>query len=152
MASEQPGAQPVPANQVDPLGNAGRVFRHELSVRYGECDAQGVVFNANYLAYCDHTMDEFLRAVLPPQDDFELMLKAANLVWHAPMRYREVVVMECGVVRWGTTSMDLHFRGRVGDQVRFEATITYVAVADPKGSARPRPIDDEIRAAFDATR
>lgn len=128
------------------------MFSHELSVRYGECDAQGVVFNANYLAYCDHTMDEFLRAVLPPQDDFELMLKAANLVWQAPLRYRDVVVMECRVARWGISSVDLHFQGRVGDEVRFEATITYVSVADPKGSARPRPIDAGIRAAFDATR
>ncbi len=126
------------------------MFRHELSVRYGECDAQGVVFNAHYLAYCDHAMDEFLRAVAPPRTDVELMLKAAHLVWHAPLRYREVVVMECSVVRWGTTSMDVHFLGRVGEQVRFEATITYVAVADPQGRALPIPIDDQTRAAFDA--
>jgi acyl-CoA thioesterase FadM len=25
-------------------------FSHELRVRYGECDAQGIVFNANFLA------------------------------------------------------------------------------------------------------
>lgn len=126
------------------------MFSHELSVRYGECDAQGVVFNAHYLAYCDHAMDEFLRVVVPPGDDFQLMLKAANLVWHAPLRYREVVVMECSVVRWGNTSMDVQFLGRVGGGVRFEATITYVSVTDPQGSARPRLIDDRIRAAFDA--
>ena len=28
-------------------------FVHRLRVRYGECDAQGVVFNANYLMYFD---------------------------------------------------------------------------------------------------
>ena len=28
-------------------------FVHELRVRYGECDPQGIVFNANYLAYFD---------------------------------------------------------------------------------------------------
>lgn len=121
-------------------------------MRYGECDAQGVVFNAHYLAFCDHTMDEFLRAVVPAGEDFELMLKAASLVWHSPLRYREVVVMECDVVRWGTTSMDVHFRGRVGEQVRFEATITYVAVTEPHGAARPCTIPDRLRAAFDAVR
>lgn len=126
------------------------MFSHEFSVRYGECDAQGVVFNAHYLAYCDHTMDEFLRVVVPPGDDFELMLKAASLVWHAPLRYRDLVVMECGVSRWGRTSMDVHFRGRVGDEVRFEATITYVSVVDPQGEARPSPIDERMRAAFTA--
>jgi len=28
-------------------------LRHELRVRYGECDPQGIVFNANYLLYFD---------------------------------------------------------------------------------------------------
>jgi len=28
-------------------------FVHELRVRYGECDPQGIVFNANYLLYFD---------------------------------------------------------------------------------------------------
>src|SRR5436853_2484833 len=38
-----------------------RVFRHRLRVRYGECDPQGVVFNANYLAYFDVVFTEFWR-------------------------------------------------------------------------------------------
>ena len=33
-------------------------FVHELRVRYGECDPQGIVFNPNYLAYFDHTVTE----------------------------------------------------------------------------------------------
>ncbi|MDQ3434437.1 MAG: hypothetical protein M3481_07100 [Actinomycetota bacterium] len=28
-------------------------FRHRMRVRYSECDLQGVVFNAQYLAYSD---------------------------------------------------------------------------------------------------
>ena len=30
-------------------------------VRYGECDQQGVVFNAHYMAYCDDASDRWLR-------------------------------------------------------------------------------------------
>jgi acyl-CoA thioesterase FadM len=30
-----------------------RDFEHPLRVRYGECDPQGIVFNANYLLYFD---------------------------------------------------------------------------------------------------
>jgi len=33
-------------------------FVHELRVRYGECDPQGIVFNANYLAYIDPASGE----------------------------------------------------------------------------------------------
>ena len=37
-------------------------LRHRLRVRYGECDAQGVVFNAPYLAWFDVAMTELWRA------------------------------------------------------------------------------------------
>ena len=36
-------------------------FSHRLRVRYGECDAQGIVFNANYLAYVDVALTELWR-------------------------------------------------------------------------------------------
>ena len=37
-------------------------FIYRLRVRYSECDLQGVLFNANYLAYIDHTITELWRA------------------------------------------------------------------------------------------
>ena len=37
-------------------------FVYKLRVRYAECDPQGVLFNANYLAYVDHTITELWRA------------------------------------------------------------------------------------------
>lgn len=42
----------------------GRKFVHRLRVRYGECDAQKVVFNARYGDYMDVAVLEFMRA--PP--------------------------------------------------------------------------------------
>ena len=41
-----------------------RRFVHRLRVRYHECDLQGVVFNANYLAYFDIALTEFMRETL----------------------------------------------------------------------------------------
>ncbi|MGH9635377.1 MAG: acyl-CoA thioesterase, partial [Candidatus Angelobacter sp.] len=38
-------------------------FRYYLRVRYGECDAQKVVFNARYAEYVDLATTEFLRAL-----------------------------------------------------------------------------------------
>lgn len=133
-----------------PIAYRGGVFRHELSVRYGECDAQAVVFNAHYLAYCDHAMDEFLRAALGDESDLELMLKSAELTWHAPLRYRERVAIDCRVARWGTTSMTVAFTAKVDSEVRFEGAITYVAVDAPHADARPIPIPAQVRRAFDA--
>ena len=41
-------------------------FTHELRVRYGECDPQGIVFNANYLLYFDVAFTELWRACVGP--------------------------------------------------------------------------------------
>ena len=47
-------------------------FRYYLRVRYQECDAQHVVFNARYGDYVDLACFEFLRAALPrPTDGFD---------------------------------------------------------------------------------
>ena len=43
-------------------GPMAEPFTHRLRVRYAECDLQGVLFNANYLAYIDHTITELWRA------------------------------------------------------------------------------------------
>ena len=40
-----------------------RPFRYCLRVRYGECDAQKVVFNARYADYLDLATLEFIRAI-----------------------------------------------------------------------------------------
>ena len=37
---------------------------HPLRVRYGECDPQQIVFNANYFAYFDVAMTELWRAAI----------------------------------------------------------------------------------------
>ena len=37
------------------------VFTMKMSVRDYECDLQGIVNNANYLHYIEHTRHEFLK-------------------------------------------------------------------------------------------
>jgi len=107
---------------------------HEIRVRYGECDMQKVVFNANYFAYCDDAVDTWFRTVLTPDGGgfepigFDFMLKKAELVWHAPLVFGDTASLDCSVVRWGASSFDVLVEGRVGDDARFTATITYVSV------------------------
>src|SRR5215470_1730711 len=38
-------------------------FHHTLRVRFGETDLQSIVFNANYLLYCDVAWTEYFRAI-----------------------------------------------------------------------------------------
>ena len=87
-----PGGRPAgalrsPAGRRPPAGGRGRGpglttamgFHHEIAVRYGEVDQQGVVFNAHYLAYVDDAMDHWMRLL---DADFE----SHGLGLHGPPR------------------------------------------------------------------
>ena len=58
-------------------------FRHRISVRFGEVDQQGVVFNAHYLAYMDDAMETWMRAFPDLRQTFgwDMMLKKCTLEW-----------------------------------------------------------------------
>ena len=59
-------------------------FSIDYTVRYGECDRQGVVFNSHYQAYLDDAVDVWLRRLDPEfeQRGWELMVKKATIEWH----------------------------------------------------------------------
>ena len=88
---------------------------HRLRVRYAECDAQGVVFNANYLTYMDVAMTELWRGA--GIDYTEMVLRGADQVvaeaslrFHAPARFDHEVDLETLVTRLGNTGMTTRVR------------------------------------------
>jgi YbgC/YbaW family acyl-CoA thioester hydrolase len=54
-------------------------FVHELRVRYGECDPQGIVFNANYLLYFDVAFTELWRAAVGPWQEMVARARASTM-------------------------------------------------------------------------
>ena len=71
-------------------------FVHEMRVRYGECDPQGIVFNANYLAYFDHTVTELWRAAMGSWDTMvqrgvDVVVGEANVRFRAPARFDDLI-------------------------------------------------------------
>jgi acyl-CoA thioester hydrolase len=125
---------------------------HLVPIRYGEVDQQGVVFNAHYLAYCDDAIDTWLRRLDANFERFgwDLMLKRADLEWSGSATVGEVLEIAVAVTRWGTTSFDVGFRGRVGDRDVFRATITYVGVR--WGTAEPLAPPAAVREMLGAAR
>ena len=123
-------------------------FRHSIRVRYGECDMQGVVFNAHYLAYVDDTIEHWFDALLVPdlRAAFDVMLKKVTVEWTAPARYRDVIELDIGVARWGTTSFDVVVSGRAGGRDSFTTTVVYVSVKP--GTHEPVPIPADVREAL----
>ncbi len=126
----------------EPMG-----FQHTVRVRYGEVDMQRVVFNAHYLAYCDDAADLWFRTIGAPLETgaWDVMVKKATVTWSGAARVHDELVIDVAVRRWGNTSFDVGFDGRVGQDSVFSADITYVAVRT--GTTETVPVPDEFRAA-----
>jgi acyl-CoA thioester hydrolase len=85
-------------------------FVHQLRVRYGECDPQGIVFNANYLLYFDVVFTELWRAGVGPWQDMvskgiDAVVADANLSFRAPARYDDELELRARIARLGRTSI-----------------------------------------------
>ncbi len=108
-------------------------FSYELRVRYGECDAQGIVFNANYLAYVDVVLTEIWRQTMGSYDSLletgvDTVVGEANMRFLAPGRFDDVLRIEGGFDGLGTTSTTLKLRFRRGDDLLVESDVRYVFV------------------------
>src|SRR3954453_17787209 len=110
----------------DTLRGMPRVFRHRLRVRYGECDPQGVVFNANYLAYFDVILTEFWREAIGDymaiieDHGADMVVAESRIGFRSPAAFDDEVDFELRVARLGTTAITCHIDARVGDRVIVE--------------------------------
>jgi acyl-CoA thioester hydrolase len=116
-------------------------FIHRLRVRYAECDLQGVLFNANYLAYIDHTITELWRAAYGGYRVMlgrgaDIVVAEANLRFRGAARFDEEITVEATVAHLGTTSIvTAHRFLRGGDEVLLEAEVRHVWI-DPDTRAK----------------
>jgi len=130
-------------------------FVHDVRVRYGEVDMQGVVFNAHYLAWVDDAMSAWLDAVgyrgaswAPPDEEqgWDFMVRHATLDWRGSAAFGDHARIACTVSRWGTTSFDVAFAIGVGGEVLVDVVLTYVGVrSSPGAPPQPAPVPDAFR-------
>jgi acyl-CoA thioester hydrolase len=108
-------------------------FVHGLRVRYGECDPQGIVFNANYLLYFDVAFTELWRAAVGPwqemvQRGVDAVVAEAGLRFRAPARYDDVLALEARVVDLGRTSLTTEIDVMRDGQTLVEGRLRHVFV------------------------
>ena len=131
-------------------------FSHVLVVRYAECDAQGVVFNAHYQALCDAVFDLWVLARLGREwqrsigADFSMVVSSA-FQYRSPARFLDAIRIEGEVTRWGRTSFEVTWTGEIDDDPSgprrvFDGVMRYVCVDAAK---RPTPIDATFRRAIE---
>ena len=116
-------------------------FRNSIRVRYGECDQQGVVFNAHYLAYIDDTVECWLDQAGDRSwaAEWDFMLKMATIEWHGPARVRETIDIDASTKRWGNTSFTVAYEGSVEGRAVFSASVVYVGVVPGTSDPIPAP-------------
>ena len=126
-------------------------FRYYTRVRYQDCDAQAVVFNARYGDYVDLAITEFLRASFPGRDpfdgSFEVQVVRQLIEWKAPARFNDVLEISVQVARFGTTSFTVAFDLRVAGtpDTIVTAQLVYVAVNGETWKKRPMTPDERDR-------
>ena len=129
-------------------------FVHGLRVRYGECDAQGVVFNANYFSYFDIAMTELWRAAIGSYDAMvdrgvDMVVAEAHARYLAPARFDDELEIHIRVSRIGRTSITYEFAAFKVPDGTLLVTAHQTLVFIDLDKRRPIPIPDAYRAPFD---
>lgn len=115
------------------MASAPAEFVHELRVRYGECDPQGIVFNANYLLYFDVAFTELWREAVGAWSEMvdrgvDAVVAEANARFHAPARYDDVLQLHARIVRLGKTSLTTEIDVVRDGEVLVEGRLRHVFV------------------------
>ena len=119
----------------------------KLRVRYGECDPQGVVFNAHYLAYFDIGLTELFRAAFGTLGGYQAMVERsgaefvvaeAGLRYHRPAHFDDELTVAIAIARLGTTSITTSYRILREADLLVDGTLRHVLV-DRKGLVEREP-------------
>ena len=128
-------------------------FRYYLRVRYGECDAQKVVFNARYADYIDLATTEFVRALgfgeALANGSLDYQLVKLVVEWKAPARYDQVLELSVHATRLGDTSFTLATEFRIAGRPEIIVTAETVNVVVEAHTLRKTPLPPDFRAALE---
>ncbi|RCW46953.1 acyl-CoA thioester hydrolase [Halopolyspora algeriensis] len=132
----------------EPVASPEPAARMPLRVRYHECDPQGVVFNAHYLAYADMASFEYLKALFGSHTELvergvDLVVAESNVRYLAACRFDDELAVAVFTQRIGTTSLVLRFEIRRGAELVTEITNRYAWVDTQ--TLRPAPPPDDVR-------
>src|SRR4051794_16073751 len=130
-----------------------RAFTMQIRVRYGECDPQDVVFNANYFAYFDVILTEAWREAIGPYNEMieehgtDLVVAEASARFLGPARFDDLIDVEWRITRLGTTAMTTRIDLSVNGQPVVEGEMRHVFI-DPETKEK-KQMPEEIRRAFE---
>lgn len=125
-------------------------------VRWSDCDPLGIIFYGSFVRMFEAAEHEMFRAaglpyeVMRVQRHVQLPRKAFAVEFHSPAQMDELLEIQVGVAKIGTTSLTMRFevyRSGDGEPLhRASATLTVVCV--DKESITKRPLPDFVKDAL----
>lgn len=120
-----------------------------MQVRFADTDAQGHVYFANYLVYCDEALAAYMRHIGCPwqdlvRDGVDMFYVASNCAYRGSARFEDIVTIETRISTIGNTSVTSTYviRGPDGGLIA-EAELTSVCV--DVASRAPVRVPDRLR-------
>jgi acyl-CoA thioester hydrolase len=129
-------------------------FVYELRVRYGECDPQGIVFNANYLLYFDVAFTEMWRAAVGPWQEMvtrgvDAVVAETHLGFRSPARFDDELRLSVQIARLGRTAVTTEIDVLRGEELLVAGWLRHVCVdatsTASEGAAQKLEIPDWVR-------
>ena len=120
-------------------------------MRWGECDAQGIVFDAQYLNYIEAAQAEYCRdlGVLlyneNPRKHFDVATVNVTLKYLASARVHDLLDVYMRAVEIGNISITILVvtQRQTPEKLLMTGEVVYIAYDSVKGRARPVP--DDVR-------
>jgi acyl-CoA thioester hydrolase len=108
-------------------------FTHSFRVRYGECDPQGIVFNANYVAFFDLAITELWREAfgsyaVMDERGIDMVVAELNVNFRSSARFDDLVTISAAIERLGTTSMTTRLWLHREEELLVEGWIRHVFI------------------------
>ncbi len=130
------------------------LFSHRIPVRFTHTDPAGFVFFPRFFEMFQAVMEDWFTYALGFRyadliQDRRLGTPVATIqsTFMAPCRLGEELDITVRLLRLGTSSLQVSFRGSVDGEQRLEAVSTMVMISLDDG--RPRAIPDDIRASME---
>jgi acyl-CoA thioester hydrolase len=119
-------------------------FLHRLRVRYGECDPQGIVFNANYLLYFDVAFTELWRVAVGPwmgmlEHGVDAVVAEAGVHFRGPARFDDELALSCRIARLGRTAITTEIDVLRGEELLVQGRLRHVCVSTATWQKTPWP-------------
>ncbi|AMO69624.1 4-hydroxybenzoyl-CoA thioesterase [gamma proteobacterium BDW918] len=128
-------------------------FKVLVRIRYSDCDAQGVMFNARYGEYVDVAVTEFYRQVFGGYQailDMGIDSQVVSLLieWKSPCTFDDVVAISIEDITLGKTSYTIQLRFSDVETQREIASAKIVYVMVTANEHQKIDMPDDFRAAL----